>query len=113
MTTPERGDIVLVPFPFTDLTDTKRRPALVLSSVEYNEATGDVIIAQITSRVNAKPRPGDHLVAGWTEAGLLAPSLFRAKLTTLHSDLVERRLGRMPHRDAAAIDRALAGVLGF
>ena len=49
MTMPDRGDVVLVPFPFTDLSDTKRRPALILSSGAYNEATGDVIIAQITS----------------------------------------------------------------
>lgn len=113
MTTPERGDVILVPFPFTDLTDTKRRPALVVSSVEYNQVTGDVIIAQITSRVDAPHRPGDHLIVSWNDAGLLAPSLLRAKLTTLHTDLVIRRLGHMPHDDAAAIDRALAGVLGF
>lgn len=113
MTTPERGDVVLVPFPFTDLSKTKRRPALILSSGEYNGATGDVIITQITSRVNAPPRPGDHTIANWSDAGLLAPSLVRAKLTTLHAGLIVRRLGRMPRGDAAAIDRALAGVLGL
>jgi mRNA interferase MazF len=111
MTTPERGDVILVPFPFTDLSDTKRRPALVLSSREYNDATGDVIIAQITSRVTAPHRLGDHPIAGWRDAGLLAPSLLRAKLTTLHIGLVVRTLGRMSREDSAAIDKALAGVL--
>ena len=113
MTTPERGDVVLVPFPFTDLSDTKRRPALILSSGEYNEATGDVIIAQITSRVSAPLRPGDCSIEQWREAGLLAPSRVRAKLTTLAGALLVRRLGRMPASDLASVDRSLAGVLGF
>ena len=112
MTTPERGDVILVPFPFTDLSDTKRRPALVLSSRDYNDATGEVIIAQITSRVGTS-RPGDHVVAGWRDAGLLSPSLVRAKLTTLHSGLILKTLGRMPPGEAVAADRAIAGVLGL
>ena len=44
----QRGDIVSVPFPFTDLTQTKLRPALVVSNKEVNK-TGDVILAMITS----------------------------------------------------------------
>ena len=113
MTTPDRGDVFLVPFPFTDLTDTKRRPALILSSGEYNGATGDVIIAQITSRVSAPLRPGDCSIDQWREAGLLAPSRVRAKLTTLAGTLLVRRLGRMPAGDLASVDRSLARVLGF
>lgn len=113
MTMPDRGDVVLVPFPFTDLSDTKRRPALILSSGAYNEATGDVIIAQITSRVSAPLRPGDCSIEQWREAGLLAPSRVRAKLTTLARALLVRRLGRMPAGDLSSIDEALSGVLGF
>ena len=45
----QRGDIVLVPFPFTDLSTTKRRPALIVSN-ELVNATGDVIIVMITSK---------------------------------------------------------------
>lgn len=60
MTPFSRGSVVLVPFPFTDLSAAKRRPALVVSSGEYNAATDDVIIAQITSKVNSPRRPGDH-----------------------------------------------------
>ena len=49
-TTPcRRGDIVLVPFPFTDLSTTKQRPAVVLSSERYHQVTGDCLVAAITS----------------------------------------------------------------
>jgi mRNA interferase MazF len=113
MTTPDRGDVVLVPFPFTDLAGVKRRPALVLTGADYNVVMGDVIIAQITSRVSAPLRPGDYLVADWQGAGLLAPSLLRTKLTTIHSDLIVRKLGTMPASDMHQIRRTIAGVLGL
>ena len=41
-----KGDIVVVPFPFSDLTNAKRRPALVISALEDN----DIILCQITSQ---------------------------------------------------------------
>ena len=41
-----RGDVVVVPFPFTDLTANKKRPALVIAPLEGN----DVILCQITTK---------------------------------------------------------------
>jgi len=41
------GDIVVVPFPFTDLSTTRKRPALVLANLEGD----DVVICEITSRI--------------------------------------------------------------
>lgn len=49
MITYRQGDIVIIPFPFTDLSQRKRRPALVISNDTVN-ATGDYLMAQITSR---------------------------------------------------------------
>jgi mRNA interferase MazF len=51
-TTPyKRGDVVLVPFPFTDLTSSKRRPALVISPDSFNAQQQDLVVAAITSQV--------------------------------------------------------------
>lgn len=41
-----KGDVVVVPFPFSDLTQSKRRPALVVSKLEGD----DIILCQITSQ---------------------------------------------------------------
>jgi mRNA interferase MazF len=112
MTTYSRGDVVLVPFPFTEQpAKSKRRPALIVSADAYQRACNDVIIAQITSHVSAAPRPGDHPLENWREAGLMAPSLVRAKLTTLHRDLVLRRLGSLTKQDTKAFGKALAFAL--
>ena len=40
----KRGDVVLVPFPFTDLTTIKQRPALIISSGKFNSMQEDAII---------------------------------------------------------------------
>jgi mRNA interferase MazF len=50
MTAYERGDVVLVPFPFTDQTTIKKRPAVVISSNNYNNTSPDIVIMAITSR---------------------------------------------------------------
>ncbi|WXG39447.1 MAG: hypothetical protein WED07_01210 [Candidatus Freyarchaeum deiterrae] len=52
-----KGKIVLVPFPFTDLTTAKLRPALVI-----HEGTKDVVVAFISSRVPDTPLSGDIVV---------------------------------------------------
>jgi mRNA interferase MazF len=45
------GDVVLGPFPFTDQSGTKRRPAVVVSSTGYNNRRRDIVIMAITSQV--------------------------------------------------------------
>jgi mRNA interferase MazF len=51
------GDIVLVPFPFTDQTAAKRRPAIVVSSAAYHRDRRDVILMAVTSQA----RPGSGI----------------------------------------------------
>lgn len=94
-TTYRRWDLILVPFPFTDLTAAKRRPALVVSPDDYNAATGDVVIAFVTSRLGQDPRPGDHRIALWRESGLPKPSTLRMKLATVDSGIVRKRIGEL------------------
>ena len=53
-----RGDIVLVSFPFTDLSSSKRRPALIISPDAFNERGEDVVLVAITSQ-----EPDDKVVA--------------------------------------------------
>jgi mRNA interferase MazF len=53
-----QGDILLIPFPFSDLSSTKQRPVLVLSNSEYNWSQQDIVVAAITSNVTER----DYLI---------------------------------------------------
>jgi mRNA interferase MazF len=112
MTTYRRGDVVLVPFPFSDLSGTKRRPALIVSGEGFNTSP-DVIIAQITSNLETRRQAGDYEVSDWQGAGLLYPSLVRSRVTTLEHRLVVRVLGRMPAAEMVEVDTALREALGL
>ncbi len=92
MTPCRRWDIVLVPFPFTDLTTNKKRPALVISPDSYNRGP-DVVIAFITSQLKTQARPGDCFIEAWRESGLPKPSQLRMKLATVARSIV---LGKTP-----------------
>jgi len=65
----QRGDVILVPFPFSDLSTTKVRPAVVVSSDRYHSAEPDLLLAALTSRVKAATGPFDYRLNDWRGAG--------------------------------------------
>ena len=106
-------DVVVVPFPFTDRSTNKRRPALVLSdSKAFNEAVGQSVLAMITSRTNA-PWPLDIPIENLDSAGLPAPSMVRMKLFTLDHKLILRKAGRLLMEDQRSVRESLARLLQF
>ena len=108
-----RGDVVLVPVGFTDQSGAKRRPAIVVSSDEYNAQSPDVMIASVTSNLLAIRHPGDHLIRDWQAAGLLRPSLVQTKIATVEATIIDRRLGRLSGDDLTVLDRGLREALGL
>ena len=48
----KQGEIVLVPFPYSDLSSTKRRPLLIASNNKYNEKCNDVVVCVISSQIS-------------------------------------------------------------
>ena len=99
-TTPfKRGDVVLVPFPFTDLTAVKQRPAVVVSSSSVNRVRPDVIVVAITSQIPQKLAADDWAIPAseLTAWGLPKPSMVKtAKLFTIHQGLIKKSIGAMP-----------------
>ncbi len=109
MTTYRQGDVLLVPYPFTDQSGSKQRPAVVLSGDKYNQTHIDVILAPITSQIRHTPdevRPVD-----WQAAGLLKPSVVKPILSSFDVHLVRRRLGVLPASDRARVRALFAQVL--
>jgi mRNA interferase MazF len=108
----EFGDVVLVPFPFTDQTAAKKRPAVVVSSAAYNLTRPDIILMAATSQMRSPGYFGDVAIAEWRQAGLIKPSLIKAIFTTIGKDLVLRKLGRLSESDRTALKEAIKTVLG-
>lgn len=80
------GDIVLVPFPFTDRSTIKKRPAVVISSKEYNQHRPDVILLAVTSQMGSADFYGDMVLRQWQKAGLLKPSVVKPICTTIEKN---------------------------
>lgn len=106
------GDVVLVPFPFTDQTATKKRPAVVVNSAPYSQSRLDVILMAITSQMKPGPAFGDVSIAHWKQAGLIKPGIIKAVITTAEKRLVIKRLGRLQPVDEKALRQTLQSILG-
>ncbi len=113
MTGYRRGDVILVPYPFGYGVGGRKRPALVVSSDGYNQDTGELVIAQITSRMSAPPRQGDFRIEEWREAKLPRPALVRARLATVENSLVFRRMGSLVEQDFRGAQAAIRSALGI
>ena len=110
MATYKPFDVVVVPFPFTDRGSNKRRPALILSSTEYQERTGHLILCMITTATRSNWF-NDVALKEWARAGLPHASIVRAKLFTLDERLILRRLGTATQSDQQAITQILQSTL--
>ncbi len=93
--------IILLPFPFSDLTANKLRPALVLAQA----GKGDWVLCQITSNAYADPDAIRLAEADFSAGGLQRVSYARAsKLFTAHESLFQRAVGQLdPDRHAQVV----------
>jgi len=112
MTGFKQGDVVLVGFLFPDQAGIKRRPALILSSDEYNMSREEAIIAAITSRTD-RVLTGDSRIDIWKEAGLLFPSVVTGIIRTVKQSLIERKLGTMPLVEMERVSSNIRVALGL
>lgn len=105
MVSPTTGEVVLVPFPFSNLSQSKVRPAVCLA----NAGRDDWILSQITSSPYGDPAAVPLDAADFTSGGLLVASFARpGKLFTAHSGLMVRSVGQLTD---AAFQRVLDAVI--
>jgi mRNA interferase MazF len=106
------GDIILVPFPFTDQTTVKKRPAVIVSSATYNRQRPDVIIMAVTSQRPSAGSFGEVRLGQWRRSGLVKPSVVKPIFTTIEKGLVQKRLGRLADTDRSSLQAILEDLLG-
>ena len=106
------GDVVLVPFPFTDQSGAKKRPAVIVSSNGYHTQRRDLLILAITSQLRMPLGCGEALVTDWQAAGLIKPSALKPVLTTIEQGLVVRTLGTLAAPDLCKLRDLIAQIIG-
>jgi mRNA interferase MazF len=108
----QRGDVVVVDFPFVDRFGSKNRPALIVSSSTYHaERPQDSIVAVISTQIQRYNGGTDYLIQDWQAAGLSQPSVLRSTLLTILAARINRKIGTLTSRDlqefAIRLKRAL------
>lgn len=106
----ERFDVVVVPFPFTDKSAVKKRPAVILSNADFNQSSGHAVMAMITS-ATGHDWPLDVAISELDRAGLNVPCAVRCKLFTLDQRLIIRKAGELGSKDKRALAAALKSLL--
>ncbi|MCK5520202.1 MAG: type II toxin-antitoxin system PemK/MazF family toxin [Candidatus Marinimicrobia bacterium] len=107
----KKWDIILVPFPFTDQSNVKKRPALIISPNSFNMNGPDIVIAFITSNIESMSRTGDYIIKFWKQADLPKPSLLRMKFTSIDKKNILKRIGALVSEDILNYQRELIKIL--
>ena len=102
---PKRGDILLVPFPYSDMSTSKVRPAIVISSAQYQKTQPDIVLAAITSNILAANTALDYTLRDWQQSGLKMASAFKPALFTLDPKRIVHSIGSVSSRDMQEIDK--------
>ena len=104
-----RGDVVPVRLPFSDLSGSKVRPAIVVNSPHISQ---DVFAIPLTSKTDSL-LDGEFILSQWKSAGLNVASVVKRGLYTLHQELIVRSVGTISKSDAAEVDASLRTWLGL
>jgi mRNA interferase MazF len=99
-----KGDIVLLPYPFTDLKTSKVRPAVITAPEDGRYS--DVFVVPITSRITAL-NAGEYALKDWISAGLNVPSAVKRGCVLVDTKLILKKVGTCSKPDIIALNKAL------
>jgi mRNA interferase MazF len=103
-----KGDVVVVPFPFSDLSAAKKRPALVVAPLDGN----DVILCQITSQSISDNYSVTLGTADFSGGGLKHPSNIRPnRLFTADSAIVNYQAGVIKHEKLQEVIQKIIEII--
>jgi mRNA interferase MazF len=104
-----KHDIILVRYPFSDLSSSKVRPAVVVSRLCLSQ---DTIITPLTSKTGSLIE-GEFVLSEWAEAGLNIATAVKRGIYTVHESLVIKVIGQLVDIDAKQPEQSLQGWLGL
>ncbi|NJN55280.1 MAG: type II toxin-antitoxin system PemK/MazF family toxin [Anaerolineae bacterium] len=104
-----KGDVVLIRYPFSDLSGTKVRPAIVVNAPHISQ---DLLIVPLTSRTTSL-LPGEFVLANWQTSGLHIASAVKRGLYTVQEQLCLKTVGHLTTKDSKQLEHSLKQWLGL
>ncbi len=104
-----KSEVVLVRYPFSDLTAAKVRPAVVVSASHVSQ---DLLIVPLTSKTGGL-LAGEFVLSEWKKAGLNIETAVKRGIYTIEETLVSKRIGKLEASDAKRLEQSLHDWLGL
>ena len=104
-----KNDIILVRYPFSNLSNSKVRPAVVVCAPHVSQ---DIIITPLTSKTGSLLE-GEFVLSEWAAVGLNVVTAVKRGLYTVHESLVVKVIGHLADADAKQLEQSLRGWLGL
>lgn len=104
-----KNEVVLVRYPFSDLSSSKVRPAVVVNT---SHSSQDVLIVPLTSKTSSL-LAGEFVLTKWQQAGLNVKTAVKRGIYTIHEKLVIKRVGKLSDADITKLDTSLRQWLGL
>lgn len=108
----EQGDLLLVPFPFSDQSGRKVRPVIVISNKEFNEYSGDILVVGVTSNIS-KDKYTIGLINNDLETGkLITPCCIKVEnILRLDKELIIKNIGKVKRSKLSDIINKLNEII--
>ena len=103
------NDIILVRYPFSDLSASKVRPAVVVS---IPHSTPDLFIVPLTSKTKSL-RAGEFILEEWEKSGLNVESAIKRGIYTVQTSIVHKKIGELSKADTSRLRKSLKLWLGL
>ena len=104
-----KNKVILVRYPFSDLSGSKVRPAIVVNASHISQ---DIIIVPLTSKVSPL-LAGEFVLADWKAAGLNVASAVKRGIYTVHQSLIIKSIRSLSVTDAVSLENSLRVWLGL
>lgn len=103
-----KDDVILVRYPFTDMSNFKVRPAVVVSVPHTSE---DIFVVPLTSKMVSLMQ-GEFILVDWNEGGLNVPTAVKRGIYTVNSALIIKKVGKLSASDSNRLEESLRSWLG-
>jgi mRNA interferase MazF len=104
-----KNDIILVRYPFSDLSGSKVRPAVIVNAPHVSQ---DIFIVPLTSKTTSLLM-GEFVLLDWTGAGLNVETAVKRGLYTVQQSLIVANIGKLTAPDIKQLEQSLREWLGL